>query len=246
MYLHRQDRNKQHPLRRYLIDGYDKRDGSLIGKFRARRGDSVSQPIEGLVKLVVIPENPNAYYLMEYDSERDVPPVTGIIRSGVGTSTKLSYFYGMLMGMRAGGEERIVAVKCLILREDAMKRANEKVEDILGLIDTRSFSDEVTESEVGEYRWKLLKYYFNGIDRSDGPECLHTWIRFSYLGTNGRIREEVYLGDLVAEIYLDQGRISLPASIEMRYLDLLKNLEKSFDRATTLQLMKLLEAENHP
>src|SRR4051794_34761459 len=106
------------------------------------------------------------------------------------------------MGTRARGEERIVAVKCLILREDGLVRAKEEIQSDACSANDTDFKDEVTESELGEYRWRLLKYYFNGIDRSDGPECLHSWIRFSFFGIDGKMREDRYLGDLVAEIYL--------------------------------------------
>src|SRR5947209_2604908 len=82
------------------------------------------------------------------------------------------YFYGLLIGTRARGEERIVAAKCLILREEGLARAKEEIESDACPVNDTDFKDEVTESELGEYRWRLLKYYFNGIDRSDGPECL--------------------------------------------------------------------------
>jgi len=82
-------------VRRYVIDKYDERDGSLVGKFQARyRREIMAGLTCGSVKFVVAPEGPSAFYVLEQDRERsEVPPVSGILKADF---SGFPYFYGLL------------------------------------------------------------------------------------------------------------------------------------------------------
>jgi len=160
-------------VRKYIIDGYDERDGSLIGKLRARnRRENAPEKrlADGMVKFVISPDHRNSFYVVEQEIGRSIPPVSGNLNAE--KSDGIPYLYGMLMGFRGKGEGPMVAAKCLLLREDAIEK-NETARDGFEQIYGDDFKDEVTENELGSYRWKLVKYFLNGIYRDDGHQCLH-------------------------------------------------------------------------
>jgi|tagenome__1003787_1003787.scaffolds.fasta_scaffold20883175_1 hypothetical protein len=152
--------------RRYILDKIDQNDASLCGRFLATFDLEEEKPPgrdTGTVKLVFspTPDHSNLAYVIEQDKLQDYPPVSGIVRAGPAGDDV--YFFGILSKFKSGILGTIIAVRCLILKENKIFKAPLHVHEL---------SKDMLSSET----WCLLKYYFNGItpnEDDDCPSCLH-------------------------------------------------------------------------
>jgi len=179
--------------RKYILDKVDRDDTSLYGGFLATFNLEKEQPPSrdvGTIKFFFSPISnySNLAYIIELNEVQDLPPVSGIVRAGLVGSD--AYFFGILSKFRSPMLGTIMAVRCLILKEDKIFSPS---------LQASKLSKDMFTSET----WCLLKYYFYGIAPNkddDCPSCLHAPNEFCVICDDNSYQPGS-VEDLVKQLY---------------------------------------------